>query len=140
RQAVAIYARNLADFLDTIIDRNQVNIVFFPMFNTASEGDDVFSEEVRQHMRNYDRVRILAGDIVSPRDYLNLIARCRIFIASRLHSSILATSALVPALVFYYSDKGKLFFEQIGMQQFSQPIEELQGVPVLDKYLQQVEA
>jgi len=77
------------------------------------------------HMQHPNRTRIIDQDNLSPQQYQNVVARCKLFVAARLHSSIIATSSLVPAVVFYYVDKGRLYFEQIGMKQFSQPIEDL---------------
>lgn len=119
------YTKNLALLCDWTIEKHNVNIIFFPMHMASSENDASFSRSVISLMKHGDRTRVIDQDTLSPQAYQNVVGRCRFFIGSRLHSSILATSALVPSLVFYYVDKGRLFFEQIGMQRFSQPIEDL---------------
>ena len=37
----------------------------------------------------------------------------------------MATSAGVPSLLYYYSEKGRRYFEQIGMEYFLLPIKDL---------------
>lgn len=117
------YRRNVAELADRIVEDNDINIVFFPMHMDASEGDAEFAEEVIALMRNGSRTRILEKDVFSSNDYAGVMSVMKFFVASRLHSAILATLATVPAFVLYYVDKGRLFFEQMGMQRYSDPIE-----------------
>ena len=109
------------------------------MFNAPSEGDDQFSESVTRLMKNSSRVRIIDSDVLSPQEYQNIIACCRFFIASRLHSSIIAASSSVPAINLYYVDKGRLFFEQLNMSKFSHPIERILEDNFIPQIHEQVE-
>lgn len=133
------YTTNTARLLDEIIEKHDVNVVFFPMFNSPSEGDDAFSRSVASQMKHASRTRMISEDTLSPQQYLDVIARCRFFIAARLHSSIVAASAGVPAIVFYYVDKGRLFFEQLKMTRFSQPIDSLLDASYLPNVHEQVD-
>jgi polysaccharide pyruvyl transferase WcaK-like protein len=118
------YRAALADLVDTVVERWDADVVFYPMHMEASEGDAAFAREVIAGMRHGDRTFVVEADDFSPAEYAGLMSRSRLFIASRLHSAIVATIAGVPATVLYYVDKGRLFFEQIGQQRYARPIED----------------
>lgn len=132
------YTKNLAELCDWVVEKHDVNIIFFPMHMASSENDASFSRSVIALMKHSDRTKVIDQDNLSPQEYQNVVGQCRFFIGSRLHSSILATSANIPSIVFYYVDKGRLFFEQIGMQRFSQPIEDLLDHKNLSKVKKQI--
>jgi polysaccharide pyruvyl transferase WcaK-like protein len=117
------YTREVASLADGLIERHDLDAVFFPMHLAASEGDAEFATEVIARMRNASRTRVVAGDDLSPAEYASAIGAMRFFVASRLHSAIIATTQLVPSFVLYYVDKGRLYFEQLGMERYSAPIE-----------------
>ncbi|HEY4268840.1 MAG TPA: polysaccharide pyruvyl transferase family protein [Galbitalea sp.] len=119
---LVLYRARVAELADRLIERHDVGIVFFPMHMDASEGDAEFADSVIALMTHADRTRVLAADSFSSNDYAAVMGHLKFFVASRLHSAILATMANVPSFVLYYVDKGRLFFEQIGMQRYSAPI------------------
>lgn len=119
------YIEACADVADKIFLRHKKSVLFFPMHLAKDEGDEAFAQKVIEKMRYQDSAKVVKGDDLSPDDYLALIARSDWFIGSRLHSTILATVANVPSMVLYYVDKGRLFFEQLELEQFSFPIERM---------------
>src|SRR5690606_18208613 len=118
-EQLALYRQRAAELADRMVDDHDVNIVFFPMHMDASEGDAEFARSVIALMRHADRARVLAEDSFSSTEYAAVMGQLKFFVASRLHSAILATTARVPSIVLYYVDKGRLYFEQIGMSRFS---------------------
>ncbi|WIB59107.1 polysaccharide pyruvyl transferase family protein [Curtobacterium sp. MCLR17_007] len=118
------YRQALTELIDRVVERWDADVVFYPMHMEASEGDAAFAREVIAGMREPGRAHVVEADRFSPAEYAGLMSRSRLFIASRLHSAIVATIAGVPATVLYYVDKGRLFFEQIGMQRFARPIKD----------------
>jgi polysaccharide pyruvyl transferase WcaK-like protein len=119
------YVVRVARLADRLIENNGVNVVFFPMHLNASEGDVEFAATVVARMRNPKRARLIDSDTFSPAEFAGIISQLRAFFASRLHSSILATVTGVPSFVLYYVDKGRLFFEQLGLERWSAPIESI---------------
>lgn len=133
------YRGVLAEAADRQIERHGRNVVFFPMHMHGSEDDAGFAASVVARMRNPERTRIVANDDFSSNEYAGILAQLPVFVASRLHSAILATMAGVPSCVYYYVDKGRLFFEQLGMQRFSSPIEALLDEGAVDQLEQRIE-
>jgi polysaccharide pyruvyl transferase WcaK-like protein len=119
------YRRSLAELADLLAERSTGFIVFFPMHSQLEEGDAAFAREVIALMKHGHRARVLDPDALSAGQYASVMARMSFFVASRLHSAIIATTAAVPAFALYYVDKGRVFFEQLGLERLSEPIETL---------------
>jgi polysaccharide pyruvyl transferase WcaK-like protein len=117
------YRDNMVRLVDRLVEEKDATILFFPMHMAESEGDDAFAHDIISRMRRPDRARVLDEDVFAPGELSAVIRRCRFFVASRLHSAILAACARIPALVLYYVDKGRLFYEQLGLERLSRPIE-----------------
>lgn len=134
------YVNHTAALLDWVVETFNNNIVFYPMHMSESEDDASFSRLIAEKMKHTDRTRSIDRDILSPQDYIDTISRSKMFLGVRLHSTILATGAKVPSFVFYYVDKGKLFFEQIGMKEYSSPVEDLANKNKLNSIKQCISA
>jgi polysaccharide pyruvyl transferase WcaK-like protein len=116
------YRTALAHAADLVVEHTDRAVVFLPMHVHASEGDAEFSREVISLMRHGERAFVLDEEI-SSQELAGVMSRLSVLVSSRLHSAILAATAGLPALVLYYVDKGRLFYEQLGLQRLSAPIE-----------------
>lgn len=117
------YCDSMAGLCDYVVDQFGCDVVFFPMHMLGAEGDDAFCHRVKEGMKNSGRAIVLDEDVFSPQDLQSMVGMCRAMICTRLHASIIAYSSHVPSLSFYYVDKGRIFFEQVQMQDYSRPIE-----------------
>ncbi len=130
------YQEALASFADSLIEKHDCDLRFYPMHMSTNENDAGFADEVIQRMKHGTRTSIVDADNLSPAEYLDSIGECRAYIASRLHSAILASVKAVPAVCIYYVDKGRLFFEQLRLSEFSLDIARLQETGIEDRLLE----
>lgn len=117
------YINEMVDYVNWLIDEQGLRIKFIPMHMSKSEDDAGFAQQIQSRLNNPGAAEVFGSDDLSPTELLEQIGSCRFFIASRLHSAILATLARVPSICLYYVDKGRLFFEQAGQSRFARPIE-----------------
>lgn len=101
------------------------NVLLVPMHMGANEADITLCEELQSVCSNPEKVVVLKDDILPPALLRKVIAHLDYFVGCRLHSTILSASAGVPSINYYYVDKGRQFFEQIHMEDFSAPVEKL---------------
>lgn len=116
------YVTQIVDLANWITAQG-LRIKFIPMHMSASEDDAGFALQMKKLMNQPESAEIVSSDDLSPDQLLGEIGSCKFFVASRLHSAILATVANVPSICLYYVDKGRLFFDQIGLSEFAKPIE-----------------
>lgn len=131
----ARYVERLSLVLDMIIEKYDVDILFFPMFNSLKEGDDSFSFVIKSRMRHASRVRVVKKEGMSPVEYLRCMSHLKAFIGVRLHSAILAACSRIPFSILYYSDKGRVFSEQMGMGSYAMSLNEFTQVQDMEKML-----
>lgn len=126
------YISHLAQIADNVVRDHDANIVFFPMHVSASENDPEFARQVIAQMQHAERAYLISNDNVAPADMISVLSMARAFMASRLHSAILASVANVPAFCLYYVDKGRIFFEQMGLAKHSASINTILNVDAVE--------
>lgn len=118
------YKQNLTNILKNLIEEQNVNVILFPMFTSANEGDKEFSEEIAKQLPN-NRSIVLDSEKISPQDMVDLFSLGKATIATRLHSSIVSVTSGTPALCLFYVDKGREFYRQIKADDFCFAIEDI---------------
>jgi polysaccharide pyruvyl transferase WcaK-like protein len=108
------------------------------MHVSASENDQGFATEVIARMKHADRAFLISKDNLAPVDMVSVLSMARAFMASRLHSAILASVANVPAYCLYYVDKGRIFFEQMGLAKHSASINSILDEGAVENLTEQI--
>ena len=109
------------ELIDHLVDTYGAAVIV-PMH---MEQDADLASRLRGRAKRPERVRALAADELSPAQLRGVIAGADLMVAQRLHAGIIAASVSVPTITYYYVDKGRLFADQAGTDQFARPIEKL---------------
>jgi polysaccharide pyruvyl transferase WcaK-like protein len=132
--------RNMASVIDRAVERHDINVIFFPMHLAKSEGDTESARKIISLMKHKGRTKIVDKEALSPSEFVTMVSKLKFFIGVRLHSTIIAAIAKTPVMVFYYVDKGRLFFEQINMERYSHPVEDLLDESKLELFNEKVDS
>lgn len=116
------YMKSLTDLCEAVIQKGH-NILFIPMH--MGEEDIKLCKYLKARVSKPENVRILDEDTLSPTEVRSVMSYARAMVGFRLHSTIIATSSSVPCINYYYVDKGRVYFEQIGQKKNAFPIEDL---------------
>jgi polysaccharide pyruvyl transferase WcaK-like protein len=100
------YVTIMAQFADSMIDITGASLIFIdhvtdpnPKYNDRTVSNDIY-----ELMNMKSRVKLIKGDY-SAMQLKGIIGQCQLFIGSRLHSLIAATSMGVPTVAISYSRK-----------------------------------
>lgn len=115
------YIDNLTAAITELTKKYDTNILLIPMHMDESDAD--LCRLLRDNSADPSRVRVLDKDVLSPSELRSVTAKAKAMIGFRLHSNIVGVSAGVPSVNIYYVDKGRVFFDQIGMGEYAMPIE-----------------
>ncbi len=109
------YERVLAAFIDRLTAQGAVVILFAQTCGpTQAEDDRLVNQRLHQQVRDPQRVVVI--NEVLPPALLQAIYGCMdYFVATRLHSFILATNAGVPALTIGYLSKSAGLLSDMGL-------------------------
>ncbi len=112
-----LYKQKLVEMIQ-IAAKASSHVLLVPMHMSE---DVPFCNSLKQQLPS--NVTILETDTISPALLRKLLAQAKAMVGFRLHSNIIATSGYTPSVNFYYVDKGRVYFEQIGQQKNAFAIE-----------------
>ena len=108
--------RTLAQSLDDVIERRDLDVVFIPMHaNSASgRGDALLHERVAKGMRHTDRIHLRSwtSDLGEVCEW---IRGAQLVVGMRLHAAVLAVSCGRPTVLMPYDRKIREFGELMGV-------------------------
>lgn len=115
---------NMIEILNSLIDKNDNNIVFFPQLfhkrNEATPGttDLPIINSIIEKMKRPERAFIVPQHFDS--DYQqSMISKLDFFIGMRYHSIVFSTKMLIPCVGICYEHKSKGFMKKSGIENLS---------------------
>jgi len=113
------YANSMAQIMDCIIEKLNVQVVFVPhVVGINGRGDDrVIGEKIYKLARNKENIKLIKGDY-SPEELKGIIRLCDIFFGGRMHANIAAISSCVPTMATAWSHKYYGIMRTVGQEKY----------------------
>lgn len=111
------YIMVMSETINYLIKQFDASIIFIPHVIIPTEDDRIVFEEVYQFVENKDRFKLITGDYTSD-ELKGIIGKCDLFIGSRMHTIIAATSMYVPAIAIAYSHKMPSLMKMLGQEKY----------------------
>ncbi len=124
---------------DRIVEELRAGITFVPMYYAPWETDVIIAESLARHMSHKDRFRIFrpSGGVEEISEVLQQVDA---FVGTPMHATIFSTSHHVPTLALHYEPKGRDFFQLIGQERWTFPLEEIWSPDGPDRLFNRIRA
>lgn len=98
------YIQILSAIIDYFFQEYNFSFVFVPQVIVENGNDTEIAKKIKENLKNSDSLFILEDDL-SPAEIKGLIANFDLFLGTRMHSNIFATSMQVPTVAIAYEKK-----------------------------------
>jgi colanic acid/amylovoran biosynthesis protein len=121
------YEQLLAAFVDWLIAEAKAQVVFVPQVTHALAGDDdrAVARRVVARLRQPGGAQLVEAEL-RPGQVKSLCGRMRFFLGTRMHSNLFASSMGVPVLAIGYLPKTSGLMEELGLAEWTLPIDTLE--------------
>ena len=107
-EAESVLVQEITEFLSEVLESRDFSVLLVPHvqgFRNRDNGDSVYMERIRRKLSNFGRRITMVPDGKNATQLKYAIAKCRMFIGARTHSTIAALSSKVPTISIAYSRK-----------------------------------
>ena len=120
------YKLSIAKFSDYFIEKYDLNIVFVSMVSGEGkfDSDSAVAEKIVNMMKNKNAVKVIPN-IYDSKEIKGIISKFDMFVGTRMHSNIFATSSFVPTYAISYLYKTEGIMKMIGQDKLVCKIEEI---------------
>jgi glycosyltransferase involved in cell wall biosynthesis len=120
------YKNEMALFVNNIIEKYHVNIIFFPTnfpVNGCGENDLLPSQDIIQLIRNKSSVKLIEN-LISANEFKSMLACSELNITTRMHACILSTGAFIPTMSINYLFKLREYMSSLNLGEYALDIED----------------
>ncbi len=113
------YIEVMSRIADYVISKLDATIVFMPQVIVPSleEDDRLVAKEVFELINHKARFKLLSENY-SPEELKGIIGQTSLFIGTRMHSNIFATSMYVPTVAIGYRHKTEGIMAMLGLEEY----------------------
>ena len=133
RKKYKLFVDLFSRFIDYISEKYNFKILLIPHSYEKNKDDRKISLEIYKKIKNPKNVRIIKN-YKFPEEMKRLISSCDLFVATRMHASISATSLYIPTLVLAYSHKfNGIIGDMVGLKKYVIDVRECYSDDFLDQ-------
>ncbi|MFR8869028.1 MAG: polysaccharide pyruvyl transferase family protein [Paraclostridium sordellii] len=134
KKATANYVNSIVDTIVNYSENNNTVFVFVPQVIFEGDDDSKMAEIIKEKLPiKYKNNFIIRKDDWSPIEIKGLINNFDIFVGTRMHSNIFATSMGVPTVAIAYEKKTNGIMETVGLQEYVEEIDSITSESLINK-------
>lgn len=128
------YINSVVETISNYVEKNNAVFVFVPQVLFDGDDDSKTAELIKSKLKNeYKNHFIIRKDDWSPIEIKGLINNFDIFVGTRMHSNIFATSMGVPTVAIAYEKKTNGIMETVGLSDYVEEINDISAATLIGK-------
>ena len=113
------YITELAKVLDYFIENKQAEVFFIPQVIVAHGNDAEVAKMVQSKMKKKNRAKFhISEEDMTPIEIKQFIGEMDVFLGTRMHSNIFATSMAIPTVAIAYEKKTIGIMHTVGLDDY----------------------
>ena len=126
------YIECMANAIDYLSEKDNITFVFVPQVIVKERNDTDVAFQIRERLKNKTNLLVLEDDF-TPIEIKGIISNCDIFIGTRMHSNIFATSVNIPTIAIAYEKKTNGIMKTLDLEKFVIDIDTLKSDNLIEK-------
>lgn len=128
------YITAIKDMIIYYADKKNVAFVFIPQVIFEGDDDSIIAQQIRNELpERYKKNFIINKTDWTPVEIKSLINNFDLFIGTRMHSNIFATSMAVPTVAIAYEKKTNGIMETVGLSEYVVEIDNITTRELINK-------
>ena len=111
------YINSVVSTIDYYAHEKNIQFVFIPQVIVSNGNDIDVAKIIKSKLKNKDSLVILDDDY-APGEIKGIISHCDIFLGTRMHSNIFATSSSVPTVAIAYEKKTNGIMHTVSLDDY----------------------
>ena len=128
------YINAIKEMIINYAEKKNAAFVFIPQVIFYGDDDSIIANEIKDSLpEKYKKNFIINKTDWSPVEIKSLIGNLDMFIGTRMHSNIFATSMAIPTIAIAYEKKTNGIMETVGLQDFVVEIDSITSDELINK-------
>lgn len=128
------YIKSIAEMMERIIQKYNACFIFVPQVTVNTGNDSLIAIEIKKLLpQKFHNQFIIRTDDWSPSEIKSVIGNMDLFVGTRMHSNIFATSMCIPTTAIAYEKKTNGIMEMLGLDDYIVEIDSISSTKLINK-------